>query len=368
MILGILAKQFGLGFGGGGGSGARHWRLYFTGMTTQASYMNAGDIEMAETIGGIDVTGVGTASASSEAFGTTPAADAFDGDGTTYWMSEGGGQIPSWLAYDFGAGVGVDITELRVTAYDDLIAEPAGDMFATALVQSSDDGVSWVTQWVIPPQAGWDMAVARSCNSSAGLRELFVSDAQRQNPTTATDTTTFAAMDFGPERTDRLVAVAVMANRQAPISGVTIGGTAATLAVRSKDATSSAPFVEIWYARPTGTAGDVVVTHGASETGFIRAVAWNIGSVATATPSDTDRLDDGVSGDMSIVAPSGSVVIAVPCGGFSNVALSGLAESFIINLTNASFNGIAQEIVATGATKTITTSAAEARVAACWAI
>lgn len=365
MILGILARQFGFGTGGGGGAGARYWRLYFTGSTSAVRYMASGDLEMAETGGGANVIGAGTPSASSERGAFYTAADSFDGSLDATWNSASDEQLPSWIEYDFGSGVTVDITEIAATA-------PNGfnenlQMFAGALVQSSDDGTTWTTQWVIPTQAAWATEEARTFTSAA-LPDLFVSDTQRQNQASATTGTTFAAVHFGPERTDRLIAVAIQANRTTPISGVTIGGVTADRAVRSKDAASGTPFVEIWYARPSGTDGDVVVTHGASETGFIRATAWNIGGAAVATPEATARYDDGVSGDMSIAAPSGSVVIAVPCGGFASVNLAGLAESFIVNLTNTGFNGIAQEVVTTGATKTITTSAAEARVAACWAI
>ena len=369
MILGILARQFGIGGGGGGGGGtaARYWRMYFTGSTSQVRYMGAGQVDMAEFVGGVSVIGAGTPSASSERSSFYEAQDSFNGSTGDHWNSAFDLQVPSWLQYDFGVGVEVDINEIAVTG-----ALGSGEnlsMFAGALVQSSDDGTVWTTRWVIEPQAVWAESEARTFDSTGGLPALFVCDTQRVNETSATASTTLMDLHFGPERTDRLVAVAIQSTRPTPISAVTIGGVAATLAVRSKDASGGSAFVEIWYARPTGTDGDVVVTQGASETGYTRATVWNIGGVATATPAATARYDTGVSGDMSIAAPSGSVVIAAPCGGvFGDVDLGGLDDTFILTIGTTGYNGFAQEIVATGATKTITATTTAARVAACWSI
>ena len=368
MILGIIARQFGFGTGGGGGGGtaARYWRMYFTGQTSQVRFMGAGQVDMAETVGGVSVIGAGTPSASSERGSFYEAIRSFNGDTGDHWNSATDLQVPSWLQYDFGVGVAVNINEIEVTG-----ALGSGEnlpMFGSALVQSSDDGTAWTTQWVIDPQAVWAESEVRTFDSAAGLPALFVSDTQRVNETTASASTTLTALHFGPDRADRLVAVAIQSTRAAPISSVTIGGTAATLAVRSKDASGGFAFVEIWYARPTGTGGDVVVTQGASETGYTRATAYNI-ATATATPAATDRYDTGAAGDMSIVAPTGSVVIAVPCAGtFDDVNLGGLTDSFILTIGTTGYNGFAQEIVATGATKTITATTTAARVAVCWSI
>ena len=373
MILGILAQQFGRGGGGGGGDpvAARYWRLYFTGNDRAVRFMASGDVEMAETLGGINVIGAGTPSASTERGSFYRATDAFNGDNGTWWESLSDNQLPSWLAYDFGGSVEVDINE--ITIFSPEFDGEEVNMFASALVQSSDNGSDWITRWVIPVQDAWTFDEDRTFDSAGGLPALFVSDTRRENQTSASSTTTFAGMFFGPERADRLVAVAVTShwsstNDITPISSMTIGGAAATRAVRSKDAANADQSVEIWYARPSGEAGDVVITHGASETRWIRATAWNIGGVGDATPESTDRYGAGAAGDLSIAAPSGSVVIAVPCGFFSSVTLSGLDETFFHNLTNTGFNGLAQEHVVTGATKTITASATGARVAACWAI
>lgn len=368
MILGILAAQIGAGIGeGGGGTGSRYWRMYFTGSTSQVRFMGAGQVDMAESVGGVSVIGAGTPSASSERGSFYEAQDSFNGSTGDHWNSASDLQVPSWLQYDFGLGVEVDINEIAVTG-----ALGSGEnlsMFAGALVQSSDDGTTWTTRWVIEPQAVWAESEARTFDSTGGLPALFVCDTQRVNETSATASTTLTGLHFGPERTDRLVAVAIQSTRPTPISAVTIGGVAATLAVRSKDASGGSAFVEIWYARPTGTDGDVVVTQGASETGYTRATVWNIGAVATATPAATARYDTGVSGDMSIAAPTGSVVIAVPCGGvFGDVDLGGLDDTFILTIGTTGYNGFAQEIVATGATKTITATTTAARVAACWSI
>ena len=367
MILGILARQFGLGGGGApGGAGARFWRMYFTGSTSQVRYMGAGQVDMAESVGGVSVIGAGTPSASSERSSSYEAQDSFNGSSGDHWNTAFDLQLPSWLQYDFGVGVAVDINEINVigaAGFNENLP-----MFSSALIQSSDDGTAWATQWVIQPQNVWADSEARSFDSTGGLPAMFVSDTQRQNQTSATTSTTFTDMHFGPERTDRLIAVAVTSQRPTPISSMTIGCATATRAVRSKDATSGNVLVEIWYARPTGENGDIAITHGGSETGYIRATAWNIAGVVDAAPVATARFDQGAAGDMSIAAPTDSVVIAVPCGAGVNVNLGGLDQTFIHNLTNTVFNGIAQEIVTTGATKTITTSANSARVAACWSI
>lgn len=363
MIVGIIAQQL----GSNAGAAARYWRLYMTSLSNPTRWIAAGaNIEMSENIGGADVIGSGAASASSESSEFSVASFSFDSDLFTGWQSLGDETGPAWLQYDFGAGVDVNISEISIQT--SLDSGPELEIFSTALVQSSSDGIAWVTRWVIPPQSGWLVNETRTFSNSSGLPAMFVSDTQRLNQTTSTTESTFTGVNFGPERAGRLVVVATAASREDPITSMTIGGIAATRAVRSKDANSGNPIAEIWYARPTGVIGDIAITHGGSDGGFIRATAWNIGGVSVAEPADTDSYDTGAAGDLSIIAPSNSVVIACPCGGLSSITLSGLAEGFFLNQTNPAFSGLAQEIVTTGATKTITASTTGARVAACWSI
>jgi hypothetical protein len=101
----------------------RYWRINVT--STQRGFCCLADVKMRATIGGTNLIGSGTATASSD-FGSPylPAA-AVDGSGSTFWHSTG---VPAWWQYDFGTAVDVQHYELM----------PRNDGFA-----QSDAPLAW---------------------------------------------------------------------------------------------------------------------------------------------------------------------------------------------------------------------------------
>lgn len=124
-------------------AGHRYWRLYIERNVGNASFLDIREVELREYIGGADVTGSGTASAS-HANASWPASGAFDDNSSTAWAVFSPGPVyPEWLKYDFGAGNLKDIVEVALTPYT--IAE----MAAVMSVQYSDDDSTWTTAFRI---------------------------------------------------------------------------------------------------------------------------------------------------------------------------------------------------------------------------
>jgi hypothetical protein len=125
----------------------RYWRLVMTGDSNPGgggSVEGFSEMEMRTSVGGADVTGSGTASASSSFSGFT-AAGAFANDGaTTEWASNG--TLVSWLKYDFGAGNDQAIVEIAISARTSTNVYQAPGPFK---VQSSDDNTNWNDEWWI---------------------------------------------------------------------------------------------------------------------------------------------------------------------------------------------------------------------------
>jgi hypothetical protein len=93
-----------------GPSGAhRYWRLGITAVNG-TGVIRVSDLEYRTSAGGADVTGSGTASASSSNIGRAPA-DAFDSDPATYWEANTGNH---WLKYDFGASNDKNVAEVAI--------------------------------------------------------------------------------------------------------------------------------------------------------------------------------------------------------------------------------------------------------------
>lgn len=124
----------------------RHWRIYVTSILS-GSYVSIVEAEMRLTSGGADQTGSGTASASSTytTEGATPA-KAFD-NVLTYPGWTNNADLPCWLAYDFGAGITKEITEVTILNRNDSWWNQAPVAFE---VQYSDDGAAWTTSWSVP--------------------------------------------------------------------------------------------------------------------------------------------------------------------------------------------------------------------------
>lgn len=125
----------------------RYWRY----LVSATAYPSApGDVclivesEMRSSIGGADLTGTGTAAASSLYAGSS-AAYAFDDSTGTNWASQyppGADDNAWWLRYDFGSGTAYALAEVTITAGTGGNEAGAPTAFS---VQCSDDASSWTT-------------------------------------------------------------------------------------------------------------------------------------------------------------------------------------------------------------------------------
>jgi hypothetical protein len=150
-------------------------------------------------------------------------------------------------------------------------------------------------------------------------------------------TITHTGVSFGAADTNRVIAVVVAARMVTvnTITGVTIGGVAATEAVsaRATVAGTNGSNSGIWYASvPTGTSGDIVVTHGAAaaRTGI---AAYR---VVTSTPAPTS------SNSANGAASPLSAAITVPTGG---AGIAGLWQNG--SVTDSTWSNATQDYQAT---------------------
>lgn len=146
------------------GGSARYWRLCYVG--NQAAAQTTGpvvgtkEMEMRETVGGADVTGTGTAFASSNTTGNTPNL-AFDNNNGNEWTAGtvAGTYGTGWIGYDFGTGNDKAIVELVVGARSN--SQNWGSMIKNGSVEASPDGINWVQQWAFTNQPGGDQYFTR---------------------------------------------------------------------------------------------------------------------------------------------------------------------------------------------------------------
>lgn len=120
----------------------RYWRILCRVPSGSGSFFGLSEVELRETPGGADVTGSGTASASSTQAGAP--AQAFDNNTTTtMWQADYTSPNSEWLKYDFGAGTKKDITEVVLYPDKDGVQRTPGEFD----IQWSDDDVAWTTAW-----------------------------------------------------------------------------------------------------------------------------------------------------------------------------------------------------------------------------
>ena len=118
-------------------SAYRYWRIVITAQPDE-NYAVLAEIELHTSVGGADVTGSGTASASSEFSSAYAAAKAFANDGgSTYWRS-GSSPKPHWIQYDFGAGAAQENVEYVLTGSGTNTYSPTAWCIAV-----SQDGLYW---------------------------------------------------------------------------------------------------------------------------------------------------------------------------------------------------------------------------------
>jgi hypothetical protein len=140
----------------------RYWRIYITNTTGSASFLDIREIEMRTSIGGADVTGSGTATASTQGSGFE-APKAFDNNSSTTWFTNiGTNPLPQWIKYDFGAGSDKDIVEVALQCW------AATEHPSCWELQYSDDNLTWSRSFLVESSLGWSANEWRSFSANTG--------------------------------------------------------------------------------------------------------------------------------------------------------------------------------------------------------
>lgn len=116
----------------------RYWRIRgYTGN----GLMRASEVEMRKSSGGFNLCAGGTAMADSAYSSAYAAAYAFNGTtGGNHWASSNWTSGNNWIGYDFGQPV--EVNHIRY-------APAEGQSFVMAVVESSDDALTWEAEWWI---------------------------------------------------------------------------------------------------------------------------------------------------------------------------------------------------------------------------
>lgn len=148
-------------------SGHRYWRLNATANANGGASGNLAlsEVELRESIGGADVTGSGTASASTTTEGS--ASQAFDNNSSTYWAASAGS---GWLKYDFGVGQSKNIVEIAITS------RAGGTWHIQAprdfSLEWSDDNSTWTPVFSRTYEVGWGVAETRAFSAGSSSSEV----------------------------------------------------------------------------------------------------------------------------------------------------------------------------------------------------
>src|SRR3990167_5161803 len=149
---------------------------------------------------------------------------------------------------------------------------------------------------------------------------------------------TFSAQSLGSAAADRYIAVTVegaSGTGTNSLSGVTIGGVAATQVVSLNPAGGANLILALYIAAvPTGATGDVVITFG--EDNFrVGYAAWRLDSLDSATATDSDS--NYVAAQAS---PAPSVGLTVPANG---CAISASFTGKSGTVTGAAWTGLTED-------------------------
>lgn len=219
------------------GPGAhRYWRLKITATQGGISTTSCGELELRTSQGGSDVTGSGTAIASTVYGGGLEADKAFDNNQATCWVCGFGAGMPQYIGYDFGAGNDVQIMEVGYKRRDDSFG--ISESMSTGTVDYSDDGSSWTTAWSIPAQAPFasgenrlfahpsypvDCTVTTSNAQTVASGEPNTSHQYWRVKTTETQNPTVTACSFGELEFRATPGGADQANGGTAINSTTLG-------------------------------------------------------------------------------------------------------------------------------------------------
>jgi len=125
-----------------------YWRVYVNDTDTTGQTVSIAECQFRAIPGGASLCTGGTASASSIYSSTYAASYAFDNDASTFWASLG--IVPQWLEYQLTASS--PVREVMIQARP---SNTYGQSPANFNIQSSPDGVTWITQWTVTGSTGW---------------------------------------------------------------------------------------------------------------------------------------------------------------------------------------------------------------------
>lgn len=123
-----------------------YWRINILTNNGDGNVGLAG-LEFRDTVGGSNVATGGTALCSNDWGGMFPAANAFDGNASTIWVTDAG--PPQWIGYHFASAV--DIAQIAVQARPTYMGNSPKDFD----LQFSDDGAVWIQQSAFTGQTSW---------------------------------------------------------------------------------------------------------------------------------------------------------------------------------------------------------------------
>lgn len=241
---------------------SRYWRLVMWG----SGYANLSEVELRASVGGPNLCGAGTATASTS---EQNAPLVVDGNPATSWSHQGNSDsFPVWWQYDFGAGAAHLIREIKITGG-----------VGTFRIEQSQDGSTWTT-------------VA----TYADVPGFFQSDLVGETFIVVASDLSVSAVDPGTGPAAGGTPVTLTGTGFIGASGATFGGVAATNVVVVSD-------TQITCTTPAHAAGVVDVT--------VTVAADSATLAGGFTYLDPQRID---SVDPSVVHLSGGPVTITGAG------------------------------------------------------
>ena len=146
----------------------RYWRVQID-ANYNSTYLSIAEIEMAETIGGGDLTTSAQAISGGDRGATFATAQAFDNNATTAWsILRSAGSAALWIGQDFGVGNAVEIKQVKLTARPDFTTGHSNALHMPAKwrLQYSDNGMTWTTHWTFAREAPWALGETRTYTAS----------------------------------------------------------------------------------------------------------------------------------------------------------------------------------------------------------
>jgi hypothetical protein len=140
---------------------ARYWRCVFLTAPRAGTFgsLSLARLEFRDAVGGTNLATGGTASASANNPGETPA-NAFDGNNATVWSAPKAAyslNANTWLKYDFGSAV--EVAEVAIRSRADTAPQQTP---CVVLVQSSTDDSTWTDRALWVADSAWSLAQWRT--------------------------------------------------------------------------------------------------------------------------------------------------------------------------------------------------------------